>query len=103
MPLQQEEIERIVEEFIKDVDSEYYEPMDLLGNNKCIVDWLRTTLSSLTEAHKVEMEKVERAMFTKIKNDITKLQYDTDGDTFKKIVLSRLSSPEWFEAITKEV
>jgi hypothetical protein len=45
-------------------------------------------------------EKIEKAMFTKIKNDITKLQYDTDGDTFKKIVLSRLSSPEWFEAIT---
>ena len=91
MPSKQE-IERIVKEF-----------KHFIGADEVNTEWLRTTLTSLTEAHKVEMEKVERAMFTKIKNDITKLQYDTDGDTFKKIVLSRLSSPEWFEAITKEV
>jgi len=61
MPSQQE-IERIVEEF----DAKFFiGGTNALGEEKPLLfpakvevrDWLRTTLTSLTEAHKVEMEK----------------------------------------------
>jgi len=51
MPSKQE-IERIVKEF-----------KHFIGADEVNTEWLRTTLTSLTEAHKVEMEKMVDAIW----------------------------------------
>ena len=53
----------------------------------------------LTKIHQAVIDEANKKMFDDIKADIASLEYDTDGDTFKKIVLSRLSSQTWFEAL----